>query len=263
MPGAALLVVGAALRAGAGLVRAFDSEGALSRVLPWAHPEAVLVNAGENGDASLGERLVSPGEHALVLGPGLNPARGRATRAWVEQVTELWSRIAVFDAGALNALAGEPEACRAIGGRAILTPHPGEAARLLGRSAIGSLGSDPRERAAAAAELADRSGAVVVLKGPGTIVREGDRSWTCPAGGPELSSAGSGDVLCGVIGAFATWIASLAPAGFGAFEAACAGVLAHARAGELARGTGGPRGVLARDLIDQLPLAVHELEEAP
>ncbi len=254
-------MVGAALRSGAGLVRAFDIEGALAGVLPIVHPEAVLTPAGEDGDATWCERLDSRSEHAVVLGPGLNPAREPVTRGWALEVIELWPHLAVFDAGALNALAGEPEALHTMGDRAILTPHPGEAARLLGRPATGSLGSDPEERAAAAAELADRSGAVVVLKGPGTIVRQGERSWTCPAGGPELSSAGSGDVLCGVIGAFATWVTSLAPPGFGAFEAACAGVWAHARAGELARGAGGARGVLARDLIDSLPAAVHGLED--
>src|SRR5690606_34279674 len=140
----------------------------------------------------------------------------------------------VWDADALNLLAGGTVRLPA---GALLTPHPGEAARLLG--------IDTREvqadRRGAALELARRYGAVVVLKGAGSLVAAPDgRLMLCDQGHPAMASAGLGDVLAGLLGA-------LRAQGLEAFEAACLGVWLHARAG-VRLGAGG-RGLAASDLI--------------
>ena len=130
----------------------------------------------------------------------------------------------------------------------MITPHEGEAARLLGTTSA----EVRADREAAALALVERTRTVVVLKGPGTLVTDGDRLFTCRKGGPALASGGTGDVLAGVVGAF---LAGLPGTGGDAFGAACAAVDVHAAAGDvLARG--GDRGFLATDLAHALPRVV-------
>jgi NAD(P)H-hydrate epimerase len=128
--------------------------------------------------------------------------------------------------------------------KAILTPHPGEIARLLGKTSA----DIEADRFHAARELVAATGAVVVLKGAHTLVASPDaRMAVCPVACPALATAGSGDVLGGIIGALACALP--------AFEAACAGVLLHALAGEAwSRAHGGAdRGMLASEIADMLP----------
>jgi hydroxyethylthiazole kinase-like uncharacterized protein yjeF len=178
---------------------------------------------------------------AVVLGPGLGRAPG--TRALVR---ELVGRIEVpllIDADGLNALAEVfPGALPEREAPTVLTPHAGELGRLLGveSAAVG------RRRLAHARDAAARANAIVVLKGDDTLVAAPDGAVAVsPGGAPALATAGTGDVLSGVIGA-------LLAKGLSAEHAACAGVLAHVRAGRLAADPHGPDGVIASDVIDRL-----------
>ena len=236
--GAAILASWGALRGGAGLVTIASSahaavDGKVVEVMsrPLASPAEVLTQV---------ESL-----HAAVLGPGLG--LDDAALALVREVGFEASAPLVLDADALTLLAREGLDRVQGAGPRVLTPHPGEAARLLGTDSA----SVQADRYAAAAELASRSGQVVVLKGAGTIVAHPDgRMRVCLAGTPALGVAGTGDVLAGVIGA-------LLGNGLTPFDAASAGTWLHARAGELAAVT--DRGLRAREVADALPAVLQTL----
>lgn len=266
MPGAAVLAVRAAARAGAGLVTLGCSAERMLTLVPIAAPEAVLADLTDwpaLRAGGLGAWLGAREDHARVVGPGLGrgPFAAELVRAALEDGFE---GATVLDADGLNALGTALERVRAARGAFVLTPHPGEASRLLGRR----VGGEPRAREEAVLELAEASGAVVVLKGAGTLVAA---SGSGPlhreeAGNPGLASAGTGDVLAGVLGAYLAQTRSLAPEGaaelpgFGAFEAAVAAVSVHARAGDLAAGRLGERALIASDLVRFLPRAQRERE---
>ncbi len=237
--GAALLAGHAAIRAGAGLVTlASPNPGSLD-----ARVVELMTARTADAEATL---AALEGKSTFVLGPGL----GQGPRAM-----ELARRLAleatvpgVLDADALNAWAsfGIDELTVAAAPR-VLTPHPGEAARLLGTT----VGAVQRDRYAAAATLAERTGQVVVLKGPGTIVASGATMRVCDAGTPALGVAGTGDVLAGVVGAL---LGQTEP-----FHAASAAVLWHALAGEKAARA--DRGLLAREVADALPATLTSVRE--
>ncbi|KRU84115.1 NAD(P)H-hydrate dehydratase, partial [Pseudomonas aeruginosa] len=236
MGGAVLLAAESALRCGAGLV------SAATRV---EHVPALLGRCPEvmaHGVASANQ-LLALAERAsvLVLGPGLGQrAWGRSllSAARGRPLPQVW------DADALNLLALEPVGA---GPQAwILTPHPGEAARLLRRTTA----QVQADRPAAALELARRYQAVVVLKGAGSLVASPDgRLAVCSRGHPAMAGAGLGDILSGVIGA-------LLAQGMVAFDAACLAVWLHAAAGERLGAQG--RGLVATDLV---PTVRQLLEE--
>ncbi|MSR15688.1 MAG: NAD(P)H-hydrate dehydratase [Gammaproteobacteria bacterium] len=229
MSGAARLAAEAALRVGAGLVSVA------------AHPEvAASINQGRpeimaHGIATAGALGPLLARASVVaIGPGLGQS------PWA---VELFSKFRahpgplIVDADALNLLASDPESRE----RWVLTPHPGEAARLLGCDTA-DIGQD-RFRAARA--LHSRYGGVVVLKGAGTLVQQGpSRTAVILGGNPGMASGGMGDVLTGVIAGF---IAQGLPSS----EAAVAGAALHAMAGDLAAAAG-ERGLLASDLMPHL-----------
>lgn len=159
----------------------------------------------------------------------------------------------ILDADALNILAEIENWSENIPPRtAILTPHPGEMARLLGLDGPAAVNEDRLGHARAAAEHWKQ---VVVLKGAGTVIAAPDgRTAIGPAGNPALASAGTGDVLAGLIG-------GLVAQGLGPFEAACLGVFLHAEAGRIARTEIGDAGVVAGDLLVRLPRAMTLLRE--
>ena len=238
-PGAALLCVGAALRGDAGMVQYLDRADGLARAVLGQYPEIVA-----------SQRTDAPRVTAWVCGPGFVP--GERDYAAVEAV--LRSRVPlVLDAGALSILASSDDLqdlVRARGAVTILTPHDGEFVRLGGD--IAGLG-----RLEAALELARRFDAIVVLKGPGTVIAAPDG--TCfidTEGGPMLATAGSGDVLSGIIGALLAGaqargeIRGVADAA----RIAAAGCWLHGRAGNLAVVGGQP--VSATSLIDALGQAI-------
>lgn len=257
MPGAALLAARAAQRGGAGWVAVAALDGVLDTLLPLAAPEAVLVplhaaegRAGDGPKRTLAAELLHVQSRARAIGPGLG-MEPRA-RALVEAALSLGGP-AVLDADGLNAFQGRPEQLRVLAGPLVLTPHPGEAARLLGRP----VPRDGEGRVTAALDLARTTGAVVVLKGKGTVVAEvrvaeargGEpRHWVNTTGNPGMATAGSGDVLAGLLGAY---LCRLGP-GFDAFAAAAAAVWVHGRAGDLAASRLGQRALCASDLLDHL-----------
>jgi NAD(P)H-hydrate epimerase len=155
----------------------------------------------------------------------------------------------VIDADALTALAGRPELCRAAGGARLLTPHPGEAARLLG---IG-IPEVQADRLAAARRLAAATGAVVALKGARTVIAAPDgRIALNPTGNPGLATGGTGDVLTGVAG-------GLLAQGVEPVAALGAAVYLHGLAGDVAAGARGVAGLLAGDVADALPEAIRRV----
>ncbi len=214
MPGAIALAAGAAARAGAGYVRV-----STSRAIDNLPAAVVQTDTAEINDPRVG---------AILVGPGLGDIPPILTLALTVP------RPVIIDADAI-ALVGEPE--RLKGHDAILTPHQGEFVKLFGEL--------PGSKADRALEAARRSGAVVVYKGPDTLVASPDgRLGFAPPSPAWLASAGTGDVLAGIIAAFRA-------RGMPSFEAACAGVWIHGRAAEIA----GPT-MIADDLVAAIPLAL-------
>jgi NAD(P)H-hydrate epimerase len=241
MGGAVRLCAEGALRAGAGWTSVATRAGHVAALLS-ARPEA-MTRAVES-DEDLAPLLERAG--VVALGPGLG--QGDWGRALFADALRSGKPL-VVDADGLNLLAsgGHPSAAtpRAVpGDRAdrVLTPHPGEAARLLG-CGVREIEAD---RFAAAARLASQYDAVVILKGAGSVVAAPGRvPCVIGAGNPGMASAGMGDVLTGVV-------AGLRAQGLGAFDAACAGALLHAAAGDAAARAAGERGLLASDLFAPL-----------
>ena len=248
LTGAPTMVALAAARAGAGYVQVAIPESIeqvvelrlleqMTKGLP--DEDGAHVPAGVDGVKQLAERA-----GAVVLGPGLGRTDGAmefARRVALEVETPL-----VIDADGLNAHAGDIESLRDRPGPTVLTPHAGELGRLL------EVESDEvnEHRLALARDAAERSGAVVLLKGDDSLVaKPGGPVAVSPGASPALATAGTGDVLSGVI---ATFLAKR----LDAFEAAAAGVLAHARAGQEAARRLGADHVVAGDVIDALPAAL-------
>ncbi len=240
--GAARLAAGAALRVGAGLVTLASPMEAVA--VNAGHLTAVMVREadGPNGLAAfLGDRRLN----AVVIGPGLG--RGDRTRQMVEAALD-GERSVVIDADGLTSFEAEPErlfqAIAGAGGDAILTPHDGEFARLFS----GIDASSRLERARAAAKA---SGAVVLTKGADTIVADpGGRAAIADNAPPELATAGSGDVLAGLIG-------GLLAQGMPPFEAASAAVWIH---GEAAYAVGA--GLISEDIEGHVPTVLARLGRA-
>ncbi len=247
-PGAALLAASGALHAGAGLVTIATTPDAhafvAGRLLvamvttfdpnaPWADALAALIG-------------LTSGKRVLVWGPGM-PA-DRTAGELVREAVAVLEIPMVLDADALNHLAVDPSVLRQARAPVILTPHPGEAARLLG--------SDTKtvqaDRVGAARRLAASTGAIVVLKGARTVVATPDgMAAVNPTGNPGMATGGTGDVLSGVIGAFVAQ-------GMAPFDAACAGVFVHGRAGDLVA-EDGQIGLTAGDLAARLPMAIQRI----
>lgn len=254
--GAALLAGTGAMRAGAGLACLAMPESLGVRVLGLV-PELtamLLVEEAPGLIAPAGWRRLAteaPAYDALVIGPGLGrqPSTLRRTRSFIGDL----KRPAVLDADALTALAESDRWWARLNGPLVLTPHPGEFARLTGRPVGDPLPDDDDARAEAAAEAARRWGLVVVLKGAHSVIAapNGDVLRSSIAT-PALATAGSGDVLAGAIAAFLA-------AGLEPLAAAGCGVAVHGAAGLLAEDRIGRAGVIARDIAGLLPEAIEQL----
>jgi NAD(P)H-hydrate epimerase len=159
----------------------------------------------------------------------------------------------VLDADGLNMLVGQADLLAGLKHPAILTPHPGEFARLTGKD----IATVQQDRVKHAAELASMSEPlIVVLKGAGTVVTDGRRYFVNSTGNPGMATGGSGDVLTGVISAL---LGQKMPA----FEAALLGVFVHGLAGDIARDDHGEIGMIAGDIVDSLPDAFVHLMPDP
>jgi len=252
--GAALLATEAAARAGAGLVTLAvpaalqpQCEGLVREAMTAALPDAGD-GVASPGDGAEVEGLLA-GRAAVVCGPGLGTHPD--TRALVAYVVRRCRAPLVLDADGLNAIAGT-HLLRTRPAATVLTPHPGEMARLLGTDTDTVQG----DRLGAARGLAAREQVVVVLKGARTIVAGPDgRTAISPSGNPGMASGGTGDVLAGVVG-------GLLAQGLPAFDAAALAVFAHGAAGDAVAAARGEVGLLARDLIAELPPTLARLQAA-
>lgn len=252
--GAAVLAAMGALRAGAGLVTV-AAPALLAPLLAVKLNEAMTLALPESETGALGAgaaaRLLEEAARrdVLVVGPGLGvePETARV----ISELLGALERPAVVDADGLTAFAGRARDLRADAAR-VLTPHPGEMARLLGCS----IADVQRDRVETARELANRSGAVVVLKGARTVVAEPAEDgrglvYINPTGSPALASGGSGDVLAGIVGA-------LLAQGVDPLDAAALGVYLHGAAGDSGRDVGG----LAGEVAERVPAVWSALATA-
>lgn len=235
MAGAARLAGEAALRTGAGLVTIATRAKSAAAIVA-GQPE--LICHALRSTAGL-EPLLRVAD-AVAIGPGLG--LDRRAQKFFDAVVEA-DKPLVVDADALTLLSRHPRP------RAdwILTPHPGEAARLLGTD----IAAVQRNRLESVRAIATRYGGICVLKGAGTLVHSAsDGTWVCDRGNPGMATAGTGDVLTGII-------AALLAGGGDAMQCAQAGVLLHAESGDRAA-RAGQRGLIAGDLIAELHRAVNE-----
>jgi ADP-dependent NAD(P)H-hydrate dehydratase / NAD(P)H-hydrate epimerase len=249
LTGAVQMSSRAAIRAGAGYATVVVPAD-LEPIFEAGQPEVMSVGC-PGGDGCLAPASAKPLLRAFeraaagVFGPGL----GRDP-ASVELAREALGAIEaplVLDADGLNAFAGELGRIAAREAPTVLTPHAGELGRLLGRSSE----EVSEHRLAAAREAARAAGSIVVLKGDDTIVSDGERVAVNALAAPALATAGSGDVLAGIV-------AALLARGLEPFVAACAAVLAHARAGRAAAARiGAAESVIATDVIDSIPVGLR------
>lgn len=247
--GAALLCAQGALRSGAGLVTlAGFSE--TRDVLEPRVLEAMTAALDEGQlEASLDALLVRA--DSVVIGPGFGT--GERERRVIRHVALRANNPVVVDADAITCFAQDAAELAQSSASLVLTPHPGELGRLLGCSTA----EVEANRFLSATRAAKETGAVVVLKGPYSLVaRAGERTWVNDGAAPVLATAGSGDVLAGAVAAFAC--------GLDAKRAAAIAVYLHALSGRLwQRRSGADRGMLAREIADGIPLAIAELANGP
>lgn len=253
--GAALLAAHGALRSGVGLVTLCVPEP-LNPIFDAALPEAmtVVLPASTTAPLDADHHVVAEAllrKQVLVVGPGLGTAAG--TARLVKRLYQEVTLPLVVDADALNILAGAPEFLGKANAPRILTPHPGEMARLLGKSTA----AVQQDRRRAAVALAREYRVWVVLKGAGTVIAAPDgRLAVNSTGNPGMAAGGMGDVLAGLIG-------GLLCQGLAPWEASCLGVHVHGLAGDLlATEYGVQFGFLASELAAALPRAFRQVMQA-
>lgn len=255
MSGAVCLSAVAALRSGSGLVTAVVP-ASIQPIVAACEPCVMTLGLAdcETGLAVVGEgplRQILAGRDALAVGPGLGQGDGQ--RKLLGALLADCDCPLVLDADALNLAAAErllvAGAALRVGRPVVLTPHPGEFARLTGLS-VAQIEAD---REGLAAQFARSIGAIVVLKGPGTVVTDGVRTWVNSTGNSGMATAGSGDVLTGIV-------VSLLGQGLGGFEAAAIAVCAHGLAGDAAARHWTRRGLIASDLLNFLPEAWRRMD---
>lgn len=257
-PGAPKLAATAAYRAGAGLVTIATTPG-VGALITSAIPEATWLPQNQDVDgfiaptSAIALRNEWRGFEAAVIGPGIGNSESAQALTWamLPDLAELAGG-AVIDADGLNALAALDDGPGRVTANTVLTPHPGELARLL-KTTVSDIQA---RRLEAAKEAAAKYGCTVVLKGAHTVIAgAAGAARLSPFANPLLATAGSGDVLAGLIGGYLAQ-------GVEAFEAACLGVYAHGAAGELLRETYGDAGLLAGEIADQIPRVMKELRTA-
>lgn len=274
MIGAPALAARAALRCGAGLVRLLMPAPIVKDGIALApSTTGVALPVSSTGEliphevaVELDHQLASI--QCLAIGPGLGVSDG--ARAVSLRAVQQEDVPVVVHADAPNNLAHIPELHRDFRASAVLTPHPGEFKRLAHAMRITLDPTDPAQRPVAAEQLAQKLGCIVVLKGAGTVVSDGHRTWVCDRGNSCLATAGTGDVLTGVIAGLIAQhvrpgpVLAGQPPLFGLFEAAQTAVEAHALAAERwAARTGRDAGLLAQELADELPDVLSPMREKP
>lgn len=253
MAGAAALCGASALRSGAGLVRV-ASPVEIQPTVATFEPSYMTYPIANDEEGRLRfapakaaiERFLTEVD-VVAIGPGLGQSEDlRRLVAWVIESVEL---PVVLDADGLNNLAPQMGCLQGAHRPVVLTPHPGEFARLTGRT-VAEVQANRAGEAAALAGSAENL--VVALKGSGTVVTDGKRLYVNKTGNPGMATGGVGDILTGVI-------AALIGQGLPAFEAAQLGVYVHGLAGDIARDQNGEVGMIAGDVVDALPDAFYHL----
>lgn len=253
MIGAPALAASAALRGGVGLAKI----AAPAEVVPFAitiEPGATgIVMPPEPGQTITALDQADPnGLAVLAVGPGMGQDETARQRV---RILLTGQRSIVLDADGLNHLASTGQARPPAGPALVLTPHPGEFRRLGKPLGIQDDPADPEARPGAAVRLAESHRAIVVLKGRHTVVTDGDRVYVNQTGNPALSTAGTGDVLTGLI-------AALIAQGLDQFDAAVLGAYLHGLGGDLWRDRYGTSGLTARVLVHLLPEVFEEHRKA-
>ena len=250
--GAAALAAAGAVRTGAGLVTVACPES-LNGILEVKCTEAMTASLPETAGHALGKEAqakivaLARERDVVAMGPGLG--RAEATQNLVRSLVTVLNCPTVIDADALFAFGSNLDALKTRRSPTILTPHPGEAARLLGTTAA----VINARRVESVRQLARDSGCVVVLKGAPTVTADSSgRVVVNGTGGPALATGGTGDVLTGMI-------AALLGQGVGALEASASAVHLHGRSADLLVGETVPMGMVASDLTDGVPAAVADV----
>ncbi|MEO9255597.1 MAG: NAD(P)H-hydrate dehydratase [Tepidiformaceae bacterium] len=256
--GAPRLVATASYRAGAGLVTVACPKSIVGTVavgIPEATwlPQTESEAGGLSGDVAVSLRNQWPGFDAGVIGPGMGDSESTRALLWaaLPDLADL-RQGAVIDADGLNALAALEDGAQRTPANVVLTPHPGEMARLMGTT----IADVQSRRLEVVQEAASKFGCTVVLKGAHTVVAASDgRVRLSPFANPLLATAGSGDVLSGIIGGYLAQ-------GLEPFEAASLGVYMHAAVGEALRAEMGDSGLLASEIAARLPRVTKDIAAA-
>jgi len=248
MSGAAALAGRSALRAGAGLVRVATPKSILP-IVASIEPSFTTIALPEDSLGRISAKAINPileavSENDVVaFGPGVGTSN--ALRSILETLLRQDNLRLIIDADGLNNLAGIKNWPTELKAKLILTPHPGEIKRLWSGLFRETLPSDRQQQAA---QLAQQTKTVIALKGAGTVVSDGEKVYINKTGNPGMATAGSGDVLTGVITA-------LAGQGLNDFDAAVLGVYIHGLAGDIAAEKIGQVSLITTDIIDTLPEA--------
>jgi NAD(P)H-hydrate epimerase len=265
MIGAPALAATGALRAGAGLARLVMPAPILSAgigLCPSATGIALPVEGDRlsASDAAAALDAALEGASAAVIGPGLGTGMVEQQLA-LRALSQVDVPI-VADADALSGIAQLREFWRDLRAPAVLTPHPGEFRALARPLAIMEDPAEERSRERAAEGMAQRLGCVVVLKGAGTVVSDGQRTWRCGHANHALATGGTGDVLAGLIAGLIAQFAR-GQGGPDLWTLACVGVEAHARAAKAwVESSGASAGMLALELCDRLPGVLEGMRES-
>jgi NAD(P)H-hydrate epimerase len=252
--GAALLSGGAALRVGTGLVT-LGGPTSLNTIFSTALVETMTIPMPECEDGSLAlnedaAAAAVQGKSAVAFGPGVGVSRD--TIGLTQWLLSTSTVPLVIDADGLNCLATDLGGLRQARGSVILTPHPGEMARLA------KISSDEvqSQRLAVARAFAREYRCYLILKGSRTVIAAPDgRAWVNPTGNPGMASGGMGDVLTGIIG-------GLLAQGYTPEHACQLGVFLHGYVGDRAAHEKGEVGIIARDLVDRLPAGIRDLRDS-
>ena len=244
MLGAAILCSRGALRVGAGLVYLGIPQN-VRDILNLATPEVIVVG----GDSSQDYFTALQKANVLAIGPGLGSRREVARDLLFKLSEDKYPFPIVLDADGLNAFSSDPGTFAKLNLKLILTPHPGELARLLGTK----IEEIQRNRKAVAREAAKIFNSILVLKGHQTVVADASGNlYINKTGNPGMASAGVGDVLTGML-------AGLIAQGIAPWEASVAGVHLHGLAGDLAAKEKGEYGMIAGDLVENIAYAIQKI----
>ncbi len=253
MSGAAALAGRSALRAGAGLVRVAIPKSILP-IVASIEPSFTTIPLAEDTKGKISSKAINTileivnDNDVIAIGPGLGTSRD--IHSIIELLIEQENLKLVIDADGLNNLAAIKNWPEKLKAKPILTPHPGEMKRLwsgLFREPL------PNERLEQAVQFAQKTNSTIVLKGAGTIVTDSEKYYINTTGNPGMATAGSGDVLTGIV-------AALLGQGMSHFNAAVLGVYIHGLAGDIAAEKLGQISMITTDIIDNLPFAFKKMQ---